>query len=52
MREVNIAIMRTFVKLRDMLAGHKELAGKLAALERKYDHQFKVVFDSRGNAAR
>ncbi len=44
--EVNVAIMRTFVKLRDMLAGHKELAGKLAALERKYDHQFKVVFDA------
>jgi hypothetical protein len=44
--QVNIQIMRTFVKLRRMLATHEELARKLAALERKYDHQFKVVFDA------
>ena len=44
--EVNIAIMRTFVQLREMLATHKDLARKLAALEKKYDHQFKVVFDA------
>ena len=44
--QVNIQIMRTFVKLRRMLATHEELARKLAALERKYDHPFKVVFDS------
>ena len=44
--EVNIAIMRTFVKLRKMLASHTELARKLAALERKYDEQFAVVFDA------
>lgn len=44
--EVNIAIMRTFVKLREMLATHTELARKLEALEMKYDEQFKVVFDA------
>jgi len=44
--QVNIQIMRTFVKLRRMLAAHEQLARKLAALERKYDHQFKVVFDA------
>lgn len=43
---VNIEIMRAFVRLRQMLASHKELARKLAALERKYDAQFKVVFDA------
>lgn len=44
--QVNIQIMRTFVKLRRMLATHGELSRKLAALERKYDRQFKVVFDA------
>jgi len=44
--EVNIAIMRTFVKLRQLLASHEELARKLAALENRYDAQFKVVFDA------
>lgn len=44
--EVNIAIMRAFVKLREMLATHKELARKLEEMERKYDAQFKVVFDA------
>ena len=43
---VNIAIMRTFVRLRKMLASNTELAGKLTELEKKYDHQFKVVFDA------
>jgi hypothetical protein len=43
---VNIAIMRAFVKLREMLATHKDLAQKLDALEKKYDRQFKVVFDA------
>ena len=43
---VNIEIMRTFVKLREMLAGHKDLVEKLTKLEQKYDHQFKVVFDA------
>ena len=43
---VNIAIMRTFVRLREILATHKHLARKLDVLERKYDAQFKVVFDA------
>jgi hypothetical protein len=43
---VNIEIMRAFVRLRQMLASHADLARKLAQLERKYDAQFKVVFDA------
>ena len=42
---VNIAIMRTFVRLRQILATHKELAERLNSMEQKYDKQFKVVFD-------
>ena len=44
--QVNIAIMRAFVRLRELLATHKDLARKLAAMEKKYDAQFKVVFDA------
>ncbi len=44
--QVNIAIMRTFVRLREMLLTNADLARKLAALEGKYDAQFKVVFDA------
>lgn len=44
--QVNIAIMDTFVRLRRMLTTHEELSLKLAALEKKYDAQFKVVFDA------
>jgi len=43
---VNIEIMRTFVRLRQMLASNTQLARKLADLEKKYDAQFKVVFDA------
>ncbi|MDA8118286.1 MAG: ORF6N domain-containing protein [Actinomycetota bacterium] len=43
---VNIEIMRAFVRLRRMLATNAELARKLALLERRYDAQFKVVFDA------
>lgn len=43
---VNVEIMRAFVRLRQMLASHKELARKLEALEKRYDAQFKVVFDA------
>ena len=43
---VNIEIMRTFVRLRRLLASHHELARKLSELEKKYDAQFKVVFDA------
>jgi hypothetical protein len=44
--QVNIAIMRAFVKLRQMLASNAELARKLADMEKKYDGQFKMVFDA------
>jgi DnaJ-domain-containing protein 1 len=44
--QVNIAIMRAFVKLREMIVSHKDLAKQLNALEKKYDAQFKVVFDA------
>ena len=43
---VNIAIMRAFLRLRELLATHKDLARRLDELERKYDTQFKVVFDA------
>ncbi|MHC4260229.1 MAG: ORF6N domain-containing protein [Planctomycetota bacterium] len=42
--EVNIAIMRTFVKLREILATNKALRRKIEAMERRYDEQFKLVF--------
>lgn len=44
--QVNIEIMRAFVRLRHVLAGHKELARKLAELEQRYDGQFRVVFEA------
>ena len=44
--QVNIEIMRAFVRLRAMLGAHADLARKLAALERKYDGQFRVVFEA------
>ena len=44
--QVNIEIMRAFVRLRELLATHKDLARQLDVLEIKYDKQFKVVFDA------
>lgn len=44
--QVNVEIMRTFVRLRHMLQEDAVLARKLTALEKKYDAQFKVVFDA------
>jgi phage regulator Rha-like protein len=44
--QVNIQIMRTFIKLREMLLTHKELKQKIEAMEREYDYQFKIVFDA------
>ena len=44
--QVNIEIMRAFVKLRQMLASNTELSSRLDELESKYDRQFKVVFDA------
>ena len=43
---VNIEIMRAFVRLRQILSVHKELDRKLQDLEKKYDNQFKAVFDA------
>ena len=43
---VNVEIMRTFVRLRRILASRDDLARKLKAVEKKYDAQFKVVFDA------
>lgn len=46
---VNIAIMRTFVKIREILSTHKELAHKLSQLERKtekHDGEIKTIFDA------
>ena len=44
--QVNIEIMRAFVRLRELMSTHKDLARKLETLEKKYDAQFKVVFDA------
>jgi len=44
--EASIQVVRAFVRLREMLTSNKELARKLASLEKKYDHQFQVVFDA------
>jgi len=43
---VNVEIMRTFIKIRGLLATNNELARRIDTLETKYDHQFKVVFDA------
>lgn len=43
---VNIEIMRAFVRVRQLMEGNRELAKKLSALEKKYDLQFKLVFDA------
>lgn len=44
--QVNIEIMRAFVKLKQMLSSHKDLVQKINMMEKKYDHQFKAVFDA------
>lgn len=44
--EVNIQIMRAFVKLRELMTTHKDLARKLSELEKKYDGQFQIVFNA------
>ena len=43
--QVNIEIMRAFVRLRELLATNKALARKLSKLEQKYDRQFQIVFE-------
>ncbi len=42
--QVNIQIMRTFSQLREMLAGNKDLRKKIEEMEKRYDHQFQIVF--------
>ena len=44
--QVNIEIMRAFIRLRQILASHAELTRKLDALEKRYDAQFKEVFEA------
>ena len=44
--QVNIQIMRTFTQLRQMLSSHAGLKKKIEEMEKKYDHQFKIVFDA------
>ncbi len=44
--QVNIEIMRAFVRLRQILESHAELAKKVDALEKRYDAKFRVVFDA------
>jgi len=44
--QVNIQIVRTFIKLREMLSNHKEVKEKIELMEKKYDQRFKVVFDT------
>ena len=44
--EVNIQIMRIFTKLREMMIDHKDLRQKIQQMERKYDNQFRIVFDA------
>ena len=43
--QVNIAIIRTFVKLREILLTNKELREKIEKMEKKYDEKFKVIFE-------
>lgn len=44
--EVNVEIMRAFVRLREMVAGHADLVRRLDELEKRYDQQFRAVFDA------
>ena len=44
--QVNIQIMRTFTKLREMISPHKDLVKRLDELEKKYDGQFQIVFEA------
>ena len=44
--QVNIQIMRTFTKIREMLSSHKDLKQKIEEMEKKYDAQFKIVFNA------
>ncbi len=45
--QVNVEILRTFVRLREILSGHKEPGRKFDELERKYDENFRVVLEAK-----
>jgi len=44
--QVNIQIMRTFTRLKEIIMSHKDLQRKIENMEKKYDQQFRVVFDA------
>ena len=44
--EMSVEVVRAFIRLREMVTSHKELARRLDELESRYDRQFKVVFDA------
>jgi hypothetical protein len=44
--QVNIQIMRTFTRLREILSTHEELRRKIEQMEKKYDSQFKIIFEA------
>jgi hypothetical protein len=44
--EMSVLVVRAFVRLREMIASHKDLVKRLDELEERYDEQFKVVFDA------
>lgn len=44
--EASVQVVRAFIRLRQILSSNAELARKLDALEKRYDHQFKIVFDA------
>ena len=44
--EVNILIMPAFVRIREMVSSHKDLLRKVEEMEKKYDHQFQMVFEA------
>ena len=44
--QVNLVIMRAFIKLREMLSAHEDLKRKIDSMEKKYDEQFQIVFEA------
>ena len=44
--EMSVYVVRAFVRMREALAGHRDLAQRLDEMEKKYDAQFRVVFDA------
>ena len=44
--QTSVQVVRAFVRIREILASHKDLAQKMLQMEKKYDHQFKTVFDA------